>query len=222
MTDRGSIRVFIAEDQEIIRIGLEAIISRHPTMQVIGTASNGQDAYQRCLQLNPDVTIMDLSMPVMNGVEATRLLREKSPDLKVLIVTSHENDDDIFASFKAGADGYCLKTALKGDVINAIQTVAEGGAWLDARIADRVLQCFRSPSKKPNERPSMPPETFNLTAREIEVLQLIVEGCTNAAIAQRLHVATQTIKTHIRHIMEKLAVSDRTQAAVKALRQGIV
>lgn len=222
MTAQDLIRVFIAEDQEIIRIGLEAIISKQPNMHIVGTANNGQDAYSQCLQLNPDVTVMDLSMPVMNGIEATRLLREKSPFVKVLIVTSHENDDDIFASFRAGADGYCLKTALKEDVVNAIQTVAEGGAWLDARIADRVLQCFRKPPGKPVERISTPPENFKLTSREIEVLQLVVDGCNNATIAKTLHVATQTIKTHIRHIMEKLSVSDRTQAAVKALKTGIV
>ncbi len=220
MTEQDLIRIFIAEDQEIIRIGLETILSQHSTFKVVGSAGNGEDAYRKCQTLLPDVVIMDLSMPVMDGIEATRLLREKTPDVKILIVTSHETDDQIFACFNAGADGYCLKTALKDDICNAVQTVARGGAWLDARIADRVLRCFREPIQQGKANDAKP-NNFDLTPRESDVLLLLVEGCSNAQIGQKLFVSPETVKTHIRHIMEKLEVSDRTQAAVKALRHGL-
>jgi len=221
MPEKNVIKIFIAEDQEIIRIGLETILSQHADLQVVGTASNGQEAHSKCLTLKPDVVIMDLSMPVMNGIDATMLVRAELPNIRVLIVTSHETDDEIFACFRAGADGYCLKTALKDDVINAVRTVAEGGAWLDATIADKVLRCFRSPIKE-SKTDSPMLEKFELTPREIEVLKFIVEGYGNAAIAKQLSISAQTVKTHIRHIMEKLEVSDRTQAAVKALKHGML
>lgn len=221
MAEKNVLKIFIAEDQEIFRIGLETILSRDEDLQVVGTATNGKEAHEKCLNLKPDVVIMDLSMPVMNGIDATRLVRAQLPKIKVLIVTSHETDDEIFACFRAGADGYCLKTAIKDNVINAVRTVAEGGAWLDAGIADKVLGCFRTPVKEPKNDSTMLGK-FDLTPREAEVLKFIVEGYGNAAIAQCLCISPQTVKTHIKHIMEKLEVSDRTQAAVKALKNGML
>lgn len=219
MTERSKITVFIAEDQEIARIGLQTLLSRFPQISVVGTAANGQDACRQCLTLKPDVVIMDLSMPVMNGIDATQLIRTELPSSRVLIITTHDSEEDVFAALGAGADGYCLKTALKEQVLTAIQTVADGGAWLDPGIADRVLRSLKRPAPNPNAT-SEPITT--LSAREREVLSLIVDGFSNPEIAGKLFVSTDTVKTHIRHIMEKLHVSDRTQAAVKAVRNGIV
>ncbi|MFN8554457.1 MAG: response regulator transcription factor [Candidatus Obscuribacterales bacterium] len=221
MPEQKVLKIFIAEDQALTRIGLETILSQHADLQVVGTASNGEEAHSKCLALKPDVVIMDLSMPVMNGIDATMLVRAKLPEVKVLIVTSHETDNEIFACFKAGADGYCLKTGLKDDVINAVRTVAEGGAWLDAGIADKVLRSFRNPiMESKTDSPML--KKFELTAREIEVLKFVVEGYGNAAIAKQLSISPQTVKTHMKHLMEKLEVSDRTQAAVKALKHGML
>ncbi len=212
------IKVFVAEDQEIARIGLITMLSKLPGLEVVGSAVNGQEAYRQCLSIKPDIVIMDLSMPVMNGLEATELIRKDLPSTRVIMVTSHERDDDVFGALSAGADGYCLKTASANQLLSALRTVFEGGAWLDQGIADRVLRATARAKNNANECK----DDKALSEREFEVLKLLVDGLTNQEMAARLFVSVETIKTHMRHIMEKLAVSDRTQAAVKAVRKGIV
>ena len=129
MTELTPIKILIAEDQEIARIGLVTMLSRMPELKVVGSAANGEDAYRQCLSLRPDVVLMDLSMPVMNGLDATALIRKDLPATRVVMVTTHERDDDVFGALAAGADGYCLKTISAEQLLAAIKTVAEGGAW---------------------------------------------------------------------------------------------
>jgi DNA-binding NarL/FixJ family response regulator len=165
---------------------------------------------------------MDLMMPVMDGIEATALIRNELPSTRVIMVTSHERDEDVFGALAAGADGYCLKTISADQLRTAISTIADGGAWLDAAIAERVLKASsrqQTDAAKVLVKNSSP---NTLSEREMDVLKLLVEGLSNKQMAERVFVSTETIKSHMRHIMEKLAVSDRTQAAVKAIRERIV
>lgn len=227
MTEQAKLKIFIAEDQELMRIGLITMLSRMPELELVGSAPNGQDAYHQCLSIKPDVVIMDLSMPIMNGIDATVLIRKDLLQTRVLIMTTHDRDEDVFGALGAGADGYCLKTATGDQLLSAIKTVADGGAWLDPAIADRVLRASSSPSNSKSTVPTStkddaPNRLIKLSEREQEVLKLLVDGCSNQEMASRLFLSVETIKTHMRHIMEKLAVSDRTQAAVRAVRQGLV
>lgn len=221
------IKVLIADDQEISRLGLTTMLSLVNWISITGEAVNGQEAYRKCLSANPHVVVMDVGMPVMDGIEATQLIKKDMPDVKVVMLTTHDRDEDVFAALAAGADGYCLKNATSDDLYTAIKTVSGGGAWLDAGIADRVLKAsVRSLAAKSSSAAS--PETATaaefcrLSEREMEVLKLLVDGLGNQEMADRLFVSLETIKSHMRHIMDKLSVSDRTQAAVKALRDGIV
>lgn len=219
MKESSPIKVFVAEDVPITRIALLLILSRMPDIEVVGTAVDGQDAYKQCLSIKPDVVIMDLSMPIMDGIEATKLIRQELASTRVVMMTTHERDDDVFGALAAGADGYCLKSTSAEHLLIAIKTVADGAAWLDPRIAERVLRSSFRPNYAPTEEVSENEDS--LTKRELEVLKLLVDGLTNQEMAARLFVSLETIKTHMRHIMEKLAVSDRTQAAVKAVRKGM-
>jgi DNA-binding NarL/FixJ family response regulator len=222
MNDQRKIRVLVADDQEIVRVGLVALLSLMPSIEVVGYAANGQQAYRQCKTLRPDVVLMDLMMPVMDGIEATALIRNELPSTRVIMVTSHERDEDVFGALAAGADGYCLKTISADQLRTAISTIADGGAWLDAAIAERVLKASsrqQTDAAKVLVKNSSP---NTLSEREMDVLKLLVEGLSNKQMAERVFVSTETIKSHMRHIMEKLAVSDRTQAAVKAIRERIV
>lgn len=224
--DEPKISVLIAEDQLTTRIGLTVIIERFPDFILVGEAENGLIAIERAKQLNPTVVILDVGMPVMDGIEATKQLKELLPEVKVLILTSHDHDDDVFAALASGADGYCLKDASADNLATAIRTVSQGAAWLDQAIAKRVLRASSvSPDKqsKPMPTASSPRrDKFALSDREHQVLELLVGGMSNQQMAENLFISSETVKTHMRHIMEKLAVSDRTQAAVKALREGLL
>ncbi len=222
MNEPSPIKVFIAEDQEIARIGLMTMLSRMPAVEVVGSANNGQDAHRQCLSIKPDVVIMDLSMPVMNGVDATELIRKDLPETRVVIMTTHDRDEDVFGALGAGADGYCLKTATGEQLLAAIKTVADGGAWLDPAIANRVLRASTTGASSSAKKDGSANDMAKLTERELEVLKLLVDGLNNQEMASHLFLSLETIKSHMRHIMEKLAVSDRTQAAVRAVRQGLV
>lgn len=226
--DRGSptqstISLVIAEDQEITRLGLRLAIERFADMCVVGEAKDGQSAIAKVEELKPNVVTMDIGLPCIDGIEATRRIKENSASTRVLMLTSHDHDEDIFAALSAGADGYCLKEASAEIIAAAIRAVNDGAAWLDPAIAKRVL-LPRAAGSAPGRRSGAPSgrDKFALSPRENEILELLVEGLSNQEMAERLIVSSETIKTHMRHIMEKLAVSDRTQAAVKALREGLL
>lgn len=238
------IRVVLVEDHALTRIGLKAALKRTDDIDVVGEASNGEEAIQRVRELRPDVVLMDVGMPVMDGIQATGEVSRENPSSRVIMLTQHDNDRDILASLAAGASGYCLKDVEPERLYTAIRSVNAGDAWLDATIAGRVLRMYagasehskpepasalpsppkdqveivRSTAGQPLDRPAPEP----LSARELEVLRLIVDGLSNQEIAEKLIISLATAKTHVRNILNKLAVDDRTQAAVHAMRRGLV
>ena len=223
--DTQTIDIFIAEDHEITRVGLKLTLEHVPGFRVVGEAEDGKSAVKKVGELKPHVVLMDIGLPLMDGIDATCKIKESVPSTRVIMLTSHDNDRDIFAALGAGADGYCLKEVSGSQLIMAIRAVADGVAWLDPGVASRVLRACATVSP-----PTVPGEDGTarllspspLSQRELDVLRLVVEGLSNQEIADKLILSVETVKTHMRHIMEKLAVSDRTQAAVKAMREGLV
>lgn len=234
------VRVVLAEDDEPTRFWLKLTLQQSQSFEVVGQAGDGRSAVELTKENKPDLVLMDIGMPIMDGVEAARLVKESLPETKVIMFTSHDTDDSVFAALSAGADGYCLKTLTAEQLLKAVSSVMDGAAWLDPGIARKVLKAAsHSAGPKDGEtegeknstakeqvkdaaKDAPGPNPFALSQREMEVLQLLVEGLSNQEIADKLCLGTETIKTHMRHIMRKLSVSDRTQAAIKAMRQGIV
>lgn len=212
MTETQKIEVLIVEDHEITRLGLKAALERVSDLKIVGQEEDGGSAIRAAVAKKPHIVLIDIGLPVMNGIDATRQIKEKSAETRVIMLTSHDSDTDIFAAFAAGADGYCVKDIPSDQLVMAIKAVHDGAGWIDPRIASRVLRAQATQSS--TETP--------LSQREVEVLRLIVDGLSNQKIATNLCLSVETVRTHVRHITEKLAVSDRTQAAIKALRQGLV
>jgi DNA-binding NarL/FixJ family response regulator len=223
--DSSTINIFIAEDHEITRVGLKLTLEHTEGFRVVGEAEDGKKTVKEVLELKPHVVLMDIGLPLLDGIDATALIKQEAPGVRVIMLTSHDNDRDIFAALGAGADGYCLKEVSGTQLAMAIRAVADGVAWLDPGIASRVLRAVGSatpPSQTSEDGGAKMQGLSPLSQRELDVLRLVVEGLSNQEIADRLILSVETIKTHMRHIMEKLAVSDRTQAAVKAMREGLV
>ena len=226
MNGASAVKVFLVEDHELLRDGLRAALHKDGQFEVVGEAADGLTAVHKVVSADPDVVIMDIGLPGIDGIEATRQVREKRPGTKIIMLTSHDNDQEIFASLAAGANGYCLKDLSPDRLKRAILSVSEGAAWLDPRIASKVLTIFAKdgiaapaavePSAKSEELISP------LSQRETEVLKLMVDGLSNKEIADRLVIGVSTVRTHVEHILEKLAVSGRTEAAVKAMRKGLI
>lgn len=231
-SEQKSIRVILVEDHLLTRIGLKAVIERTNDLKVIGEAEDGQQAVNIIEQMNPDVVLMDVGMPVLDGIEASRMVKDKHPDIAIIMLTSHDNERDIFASLAAGASGYCLKDVEPDRLYSAIRSVAAGDIWLDSTIAGKVLKQYNSGmasdhhSSAESGKPVLGKLEQNLpeplSPRELEVLHLLVEGLSNQEIADKLIISLATAKTHVRNILNKLAVDDRTQAAVQAMRRGLV
>jgi two-component system, NarL family, response regulator LiaR len=217
-----TINVLLVEDSEVTRAGLKRILAQYTDFRLVGEANNGRAAIERALALRPDVVIMDIGMPIMDGVEAAQQVKTQLPSTRVIMLTVHDSDAHIFSALSAGAHGYCLKTVSGDQLALAIRTVADGAAWLDPRIANRVLQSYNPTGAGGEAEASGGGGSIPLSAREVEVLRLVVEGLTNQKIAERLVVSIETVKSHMRRIMEKLAVSDRTQAAVRAVRDKLI
>ncbi len=223
-----SIAVLIVEDHEITRVGLKLTLAQIEGIKIVGEAEDGRAAVEQVLLLHPQVVLMDIGLPLIDGIDATSQIKTEAPQTRIIMLTSHDNDRDIFAALGAGADGYCLKEVSSNQLAMAIRTVADGAAWLDPGIASRVLRASVAGTQAAAPESASSPggktaaHNTKLSQREVEVLNLVVEGLSNQEIAERLFLSVETIKTHMRHIMEKLAVSDRTQAAVKAMRQGLV
>lgn len=215
------IDILIAEDHEITRVGLRLTLEHIEGFRVVGEASDGKVAVEKALSLKPHIVLMDIGLPLMDGIDATCKIKEAQPATRVIMLTSHDNDRDIFAALGAGADGYCLKEVSESQLVMAIKAVADGVAWLDPGVASRVLRACAKVPPQPDEQRAVT-IVAPLSEREIDVLRLVVEGLSNQEIADRLILSVETIKTHMRHIMEKLTVSDRTQAAVKAMREGLI
>jgi DNA-binding NarL/FixJ family response regulator len=210
-----SIRVLIADDHPLFRDGLRGLLASRDGLEVVGEAASGQEAVTLAAADLPDVVVIDLHMPGLNGIDATRRIIAASPHTAVLVLTMFSDDDSVFAAMRAGARGYLLKGAGQVEIVQAIQTVARGEAVFGPAIADRVLAYFSGP-------PPAPAEAFpELTQREREVLELLARGELNAAIARRLGLSAKTIRNHVSNIFAKLQVADRAQAVIRAREAGL-
>ena len=219
------VRVLLIEDHVMTRMGLSLVLEHAEGVSLIAEAEDGLSGVEKAKELLPDVILMDIGLPNIDGIEATKSIKAFNPDLKVLIFTSRDNEDDVFASFKAGADGYIMKGANPEQTVNAIKAVKEGIAWIDPNIARLVMSNIRRNTPSEQEESVETKEKTNmydLTDRELEVLSLIVEGLSNSQIADRLVIAKATAKAHVHSILQKLYVDDRTKAAILALKEGIV
>ena len=215
------IKVLLIEDHAMVRMGLQVCLSQSDKVELIGEAEDGLKGMDMAKRLVPDVILMDIGLPYVDGIEATRKLKEADIKSKILIFTSRDSEDDIFAAFKAGADGYIMKGASQEQTISAICAVNDGVAWLDPSIAKLVLGSIQKITS-PEEGKSMAKNVYGLTERELEVLALIVEGLTNPEIADKLVISRSTAKTHVHSILQKLCIADRTKAAVFAMKEGLV
>jgi DNA-binding NarL/FixJ family response regulator len=209
-------RLIIADDHELARSGMRSMLEGEPELNLVGEATNGREALALCKELTPDLALLDVRMPEMDGLLATRAIVKECPGTRVLIVTSHENPDYLFAALKAGAVGYLLKDVTRPELLSTIRRVLHGQSILSGDLAARVLQRLADHKIYQSE----PPE--RLTRRECEVLTLIAEGQTNREIATKLSISIGTVKIHVEHIIAKLGVTDRTQAAVRAVEYGLL
>lgn len=210
----ATIKILIADDHPLIRQGLRVIIEAQPDLELVGEASNGEQAVQQALTLHPDIVIMDLQMPVMDGLSATREIAQADPQAQVLVLTSFPDDDNVYTAIKAGAMGFLLKDSSADYLLDAIRTVSRGESVLHPTIARKLMQEIKKP-------PKLPPTTEPLTPREVQVLVCLAQGMANSQIANELSVSVRTVSAHIRNILDKLHLANRTQAALYALEQGI-
>ncbi|MFC0533731.1 response regulator [Phytohabitans kaempferiae] len=210
------IRIVLVDDQELVRAGLRLILSPHDDLEIVGEAADGRAGLDAARAMRPDVVLMDIRMPVLDGVEATRrLLREPAPP-QVLALTTFEDDEVLWGAIEAGAAGFVLKDAPAVDLVGSIRVTARGGTWLDPRVARRVLDTVRRRAARPA------PSLDALTEREREVLRLVASGANNAEIAAALHLSERTVKGHISAIFLKLGVRDRPAAIIHAYDAGLV
>ncbi len=232
------IRIAIVEDHELTRIGLEAALKRRDGIEIVGDAASGYEGLNLLKTTKPDLAIVDIGLPDIDGIEMVRLFRENQGEnplpTKILMLTMHKGEDSVMAAFAAGADAYCMKDINMDKLEEAIRSTHDGNPWIDPTIASIVLQQLRKSSSSAAEKDRTVQikglegdyadivGSAGLTDREIQILQLIVRGCSNGEISEQLFVTVGTVKTHVRHILNKLCVDDRTHAAVLALRGGLI
>jgi DNA-binding NarL/FixJ family response regulator len=211
------LKLLIVDDDPMMRLGLTAALSNQEDFIILGEATDGRQGIEQAATLQPDVVLMDVGMPGMDGIEATQAIKGTTPDMRVVVLTSHTKETEIIAALSSGADAYCIKGTNVEALANAIWVAASGAAYLDPQIAQKVMQNL-APS-----RPRAKQDNAGLLSdREMEVLGLIVEGFSNTEIGQKLYLSPNTVKTYVKGIMNKLVVSDRVQAAVEAVRRGLV
>lgn len=220
------VKVLIVEDHDMARMGLSVILGNNPNIEIADMSADGQDGVNKAIELVPDVVIMDIGLPTIDGIEATRKIKTANPKIKVLMYTSREAEDDIFDSFQAGADGYITKGATAEQTVSAVLAVGEGVAWLDPAIAKVVLTNIRRSTETQTRRGeinyALGKNLYGLTEREMEVLALIVDGLTNPQIADKLVITLSTTKTHVHSILQKLYVESRSKAVAMAMKEGLV
>jgi DNA-binding NarL/FixJ family response regulator len=216
-----AIRVLLVDDQALFREGLETLLSVHKDIQVVGQASNGQEAVEVAARVHPDVALMDVRMPVLNGVRATRLLKQALPQCRVIVLTTFDDDEYVFDALRAGAVGYLLKDVASARLVEAIRATARGESILEPSVAAKVIAEFtRVSGMVPSAQMEQLVEP--LSERELEILAWIARGYSNKEIASQLFIAEGTVKNHVTHILGKLGVRDRTQAALKARELGLL
>jgi DNA-binding NarL/FixJ family response regulator len=213
------IKLLIVEDHSLTRIGLKFSLEKYENLDIVGEAADGIEAIEKNRELKPDVILMDLGMPRKNGIETTAEIKKEFNDTMIIILTSHDTEDEVLAAFSSGADAYCMKDIPPERLIQVIDSVLDGAVWLDPAIAEIVLKYLPARNTATTKHTT---EEFNLKPVEVEILKLIVEGHSNADIAFELKTTMQTIRHTTSSILSKLGVSDRTQAAVKALKENLV
>ncbi|NOU84446.1 response regulator [Paenibacillus sp. LMG 31460] len=201
-------KILLVDDHPLFRSGVRNLIQTTDDLQVIGEAATGEEAVDMAVSLRPDVIVMDIRMPGINGIEATRIIREKLPDMKILIVTMLKNDKSVFTAMQMGARGYVLKDAGEMELLQSIRMVERGGAVFSSDIAARMMHYFMMPQQSQLANPAL----SELTGRESEILELISDGCTNLQIASRLQLSVKTVANHVTNILNKLQVADRHEA----------
>jgi two-component system, NarL family, response regulator LiaR len=214
----GKIRILIADDHAVVREGTRRVLEQEPDMEVVGEAGDGEEAVNLATSLKPDVTIMDISMPKMDGIEATRLIKAACPSISVLALSAYDDDQFVFSLLEAGAAGYLLKSVRSRELLDAIRAVYSGESVLHPSIARKVLNRFVSASGKPEGKEPL----GMLSDREMEVLKLAAKGLSNQDIAEKLCLSIRTVQGHLGHIFNKLQVGSRTEAVVRALKEGWV
>ncbi len=220
----SKIRILIADDHKLIRVGLKSLFSKHEDMTVVSEAENGKDAVEKIKTQHPDVAILDLVLGDINGIDVVKKISDEITNTKIIILTSHIKDSDVTDSLKAGVNAYVLKDIKSDILVMIVRTINEGAMWIDPKAVS-VLRNSQSASVIPQKtcsRANFRAQHANLTEREYEVLKLVVEGKSNLEIAKMLHISEHTSKAHVCNIIQKLVVDDRTQAAVKAIKEGLV
>ena len=214
MESNKKIKILIVDDHVVVREGLSAMLSREPNIEVVGEAENGAQAIDKADKLKPDIVLMDLRMPEVDGVEAMQRIKQQHPEINFIVLTTYDNDEYIFKGIEAGARAYILKDSPREELFRAINAVYKGESLIEPAIAGRVLDKLVELSHQGS--------ATDLSRREIEVLELIARGTGNKLIADRLNISASTVKTHIQSIFQKLEVNDRTEAVTKALSKGII
>jgi DNA-binding NarL/FixJ family response regulator len=217
------LNVIIVEDYKLTRFGLKATLNEFEGISVVAESENAEDGLKLIEKLKPDVVLMDLGLPGMNGIEATQKVKEVSPDTKIIVLTSHEREEEVIAAMGSGANGYCLKDIDPQSLVNVIIAVGSGAAWIDPGVSKYILNLMPKPeSTKIMNSYEISDARAQLTERELEVLKLLVKGKSNTEIAKELIVSVHTAKAHVCSILQKLCVDDRVQAAVKAIKENII
>jgi DNA-binding NarL/FixJ family response regulator len=218
-----TISLVLADDHAVVRAGTRQLLERQPDMQVVGEAADGEEAIRLVRELKPDVVVMDVRMPRVSGVEATRRIKQELPRVAVLVLTAHDDDEYVFALLQAGANGYLLKTAETDELVKAIRTVAAGQSTLDPTVAGKVVAQFASGRSLPDLLAGARKDEYDgLTERELEILKLVGKGLTNKKIGRELYISDRTVQAHLSNIFSKLGVESRTEAAMYAVRRGWV
>jgi DNA-binding NarL/FixJ family response regulator len=216
----NTINLILADDHAVVRAGTRQLLERQPDLRVVGEAADGEEAVQLAKELKPDLVVMDVRMPKLSGVEATRRIKAEVPEVAVLVLTAHDDDEYVFALLQAGANGYLLKTAEMEELVKAIRTVAAGQSTLDPTVAGKVVAQFASGRPLPDALASVRDEYEGLTDRELEILRLVGKGLTNKQIGQEVYISDRTVQAHLSNIFSKLGVGSRTEAVMHAVRRG--
>lgn len=218
-------KILLAEDHKFSRQGLAFGLKRYPDIEIIAEAENGQQAYELSKKYNPDIVLMDIVMPLLSGIDATKKIKEYNPQIKVLVLTSHKDKDKVITAFNSGADAYCMKNIKLDDLVNIIETVIQGSVWIDPAVASYILEILQNKNlfeESQQKEKSKKNNIRNLTNREKEILKLISNGLSNKDISEKLCVSLYTVKNHVSNIIQKLSVDDRTQAALIAIKEDLI
>ena len=220
----GKIKILLVEDHPVTTVGLRLALERDDKFDILAEAGDGEMAVKLALEHHPDVILMDIELPLMSGIQASKAIKARLPNCRIIIFTSHNLQAFAVEALEAKCEGYCLKGTDGGQLKSAISAVLDGGIWLDPRVARKLVDVYVGSATETIKTSSAPSSKARnlLSERELEVLICVGEGLTNNEIAAKLGMGNQTVKTHLSHVMEKLSASDRTQAAVKALREGII